>query len=249
MTHLDLRIATYNIRKAKGTDGRRDPDRIMRIVDGLGADIVALQEADLRLPPRRPVFDRTRLLQQTGLSAVEFDHGRESLGWHGNALLLSPRFRVERRAHHDLTSLEPRGLVEAVVRSDTGARLRILGVHLALLRSVRRRQLTHLLEMLAGNDNVPTVVLGDFNERSVTVGLGRLTRQFRLLDTEPTFHSRLPMLHLDRIAVTSAFEARAVRAMQTPETRRASDHLPLVADLRLDLSAAVTARPAATAMS
>lgn len=232
MSGLDLRVATWNIHKAMGTDRRRDPDRVMRIVHGLGADVVALQEADLRLPPRKPILDRMLLLQRTGLKAVEFEHGRDSLGWHGNALLLNPHFTVERRAHHDLTGLEPRGLVEAVVSCEGRARFRVLGVHLALMRSVRRRQLSHLLKLLSDRD-LPTLVMGDFNERSTSVGLGRLARHFTLLKSGPTFHARFPMFRLDRIAVSQAFDPGAVRVERTPETRVASDHLPLVAELTL----------------
>lgn len=233
MSKLDLRVATWNIRKAMGNDRRRDPDRVMRIIDGFQADVVALQEADLRLPPRKPILDRLMLLQRTGLKAVEFEHGRDSLGWHGNALLLNSHFTVEHRAHHDLRSLEPRGLVEAIVSCGGRARFRVIGVHLALLRSVRRRQLSHLLELLTTQDHLPTLVMGDFNERSTSVGLGRLARHFHLLDSGPTFHARYPMFQLDRIAVTDGFETSTVEVARTPETRLASDHLPLLADLRL----------------
>ena len=52
-----LRVTSYNIRKAVGTDRRRDPARILRVIAETGAEIVLLQEADLRLPPRRPVLD------------------------------------------------------------------------------------------------------------------------------------------------------------------------------------------------
>src|SRR5436190_1955800 len=39
-----LRIATYNIHKCRGLDGRVRPERIARVIDGLAADVVALQE-------------------------------------------------------------------------------------------------------------------------------------------------------------------------------------------------------------
>ena len=43
-----LRLASYNIQKAVGLDFRRDPGRILEVINGLGADIVALQEVDKR---------------------------------------------------------------------------------------------------------------------------------------------------------------------------------------------------------
>src|SRR4051812_26782166 len=39
-------IASYNIHKCVGTDGRFDPERISRVVAEIDADVIALQEAD-----------------------------------------------------------------------------------------------------------------------------------------------------------------------------------------------------------
>ncbi|WP_373356424.1 endonuclease/exonuclease/phosphatase family protein [Pseudoroseicyclus sp. CXY001] len=228
-----LTVATYNIRKTLGTDRRRDPDRVLRVIGELGADLVALQEADLRLPPRRPALDRKEILQRTGLRAIDFAHGRDSLGWHGNALLIGPEIEIESRRHHDLRSLEPRGAVEAVLAKG-GRRFRVFAIHLALARPVRRAQLSHLNDLLAASaEELPTLVLGDFNERSTSVGLGRLARRFAILADTPTYHARRPLFPLDRIAHTPDFTAGTVSAVTSPEARLASDHLPLRAALRL----------------
>lgn len=37
-------IATYNVHDCVGTDGRRDPERVARVIAETGADILALQE-------------------------------------------------------------------------------------------------------------------------------------------------------------------------------------------------------------
>ena len=39
-----IRVATYNIHKARGLDGRTRIERIARVLETIGADIVALQE-------------------------------------------------------------------------------------------------------------------------------------------------------------------------------------------------------------
>lgn len=231
MTAVPLRIATYNVRKAMGNDRRRDPDRVLEVVAGLDADVVALQEADFRLPPRRPVFAADEIELRTGMRPVSFGHGRDSLGWHGNALLLSPRVAVTGARHHDLPGLEPRGCVEAELTVE-GREFRAFGVHLGLLRSSRRIQLTALLGLLGGTA-LPTLIAGDFNERSETEGLGRLARQFRILSGGPTYHARMPMFALDRIAVSDGFGRAKTRVLRTAQAALASDHLPLVADLEL----------------
>ena len=233
MTSPLLRVASYNIRKAMGTDRKRDPARILRVISDLGADVVALQEADLRLPPRRPVFLRPEIYERTGLVPVSFEHGRESLGWHGNALLVSPGFQVIERHHHDLPGLEPRGLVSALLaRGDQ--RLRVVGVHLGLLRQSRRQQLSALLEMIPPGEEVPTLIAGDFNERSLEVGLGRLAKRFRILSGGPTYHARRPVFALDRMAVTQEFQPLRMEVHRSAEADRASDHLPLVGEFLVE---------------
>lgn len=233
MTRPLLRIASYNIRKAMGTDRRRDPARILRVISDLGADVVALQEADLRLPPRRPVFLRQEIYERTGLVPVSFEHGRESLGWHGNALLVSPGFEVIERHHHDLPGLEPRGLVSALLARDD-QRLRVVGVHLGLLRQSRRQQLSALLGMIPPGEEVPTLIAGDFNERSLEVGLGRLAKRFRILSGGPTYHARRPVFALDRMAVTQEFQPLRMEVHRSAEADRASDHLPLVGEFLVE---------------
>lgn len=236
MTTEFLRIATYNIRKAVGSDRRRDPARILRVIAELGADIVLLQEADLRLPPRHPVFTAAQIREATGLSPVAFGHGRVSLGWHGNAILLAPGIGVEAVRLHDLPGLEPRGCAEAVLDCH-GQRLRVVGVHLGLLRRSRRQQLSAVLGFLGkggpGTADLPTLIAGDFNERSLKVGLGRLSRRFQILSGGPTYHARYPVFALDRIAVTPELTPRHLHAHRSAEAGIASDHLPLVGEFGL----------------
>lgn len=232
MTEQTLRVASYNIRKAVGTDRKRDPARILRILGELSADVVALQEADLRLPPRRPALERAAIRSRTGLVAVEFDHGRESLGWHGNAILVRPGFDVVDRAHLDLPGLEPRGAVTTLLRKGDTL-LRVVGVHLGLLRGSRRAQLDHLGAFLDRKDGIATIILGDFNERSLSKGLGTLRPDYRIISAGPTFHSRRPTFALDRIALSDHLEAQSVGVLSAGEARRGSDHLPIFANLAL----------------
>lgn len=233
MPSRPLRIATYNIRKALGTDRRRDPDRILRILRDLNADVVLLQEADMRLPPRPAALPRERIRAVTGLVPVGVPDGNgQSLGAHGNAILINPAFRVERVAAIDLPGFEPRGMLAARLRLPDGRGLWAVGVHLGLLRASRQRQLAALCDWLgaqAGGE--PVVVAGDFNERSPTAGLAPLAGRLHVLPPQATFHARLPRWPLDRIAVSPHFEDAAPKVVRNDTTARASDHLPLVASL------------------
>ena len=224
-----LRVASWNIRAGLGTDLRRDADRVLAGIAGLQADIVALQEADFRLGDRPSALPRDRIVALTGLEPLPIGRNAVSLGWHGNALLARPGIHVCGLERLDLPGHEPRGAV--IVDLDTPAPLRIVAVHLGLLRAARRRQLDAIRTALQRHPARPTVIMGDFNEHSRRVGLGRIATPFMILPTAATFPSRRPFLPLDRIAHSPDLD---LVPLNHPPKRgpQPSDHLPLLAELR-----------------
>lgn len=224
-----LRVASWNIRAGLGTDLRRDADRVLEGIAALGADIVALQEADFRLGSRPSALPRDRIAEVTGLQPLPIGANAVSLGWHGNALLARPGIHVCGLERLDLPGLEPRGAV--IVDLDGPGPLRVVAVHLGLLRAARRRQLDAIRLALQRLSVRPTLILGDFNEYSRRVGLGRIARPFILVPTGATFPARRPFLPLDRIAHSPDL---TVEPLAGPARRgaQASDHLPLLAELR-----------------
>lgn len=226
-----LRVASYNIRAGLGTDFRRDPTRTLSIIQTLRPDLIALQEADFRLGDRPTALPRNRITAMTGLVPVPLHGHPDSLGWHGIALLIRPDMVAVDVTCVDLPGLEPRGAVIADLATPLGP-LRVAGVHLGLLRSSRRRQLDHLRHALAMRPPCPTVILGDFNEWSVTRGLGRIARDFRIVTPGRSFPARRPLLALDRIAHSDDLEVRSLPLPDTPARHHASDHRPILAHLR-----------------
>lgn len=83
-----IRIASYNIRKARGLDQKRSPNRVLDVVNALGADVVVLQEADKRLGDRPTSLPRTLIASETDFDVVEIADAGRSIGWHRNAVLL-----------------------------------------------------------------------------------------------------------------------------------------------------------------
>lgn len=223
-----LRIASYNMRKALGTDRKRDPDRILRIIKGLEAEIVVLQEADMRLGDRPSALPAGVLTPQTGLIPVPVPSA-VSIGWHGNAVLLHPDANVIEVQHLNLPGAEPRGAM--VVDFDLrGTELRVIATHLGLMRRSRRAQLTALIDHLDARDRRATLIAGDMNEWSQAVGLGRLAHHFTIYAPGNSFHARLPLARLDRIAMDDALKVVDAGVVETPDAQRASDHLPIWID-------------------
>src|SRR6056297_2144189 len=137
---MQLKIASYNVRKAVGLDRRRDPARILNILNDIGADIVPLQEADRRLGARPTAIPRALIERETDYAVVELAKNEVSLGWHGNAVLVRRGLEVVSTRHIELPGLEPRGAVFARV-----GRLSIVGTHLGLMRRWRHRQMNAIL--------------------------------------------------------------------------------------------------------
>ncbi|RMD47542.1 MAG: hypothetical protein D6832_05860, partial [Alphaproteobacteria bacterium] len=144
-----IRVASYNVRKGMGTDRRRDPARTLEVVSRLGAQVVALQEADHRLAPRPAALPPEAIAARTGLVPLRAPGAGPSLGHHGNALLVAPAIRPLRVEPLSLPHLEPRGALLAELALPDGQALRVIAVHLGLLRRWRREQLEHIARLLA----------------------------------------------------------------------------------------------------
>ena len=223
-----MRLVSYNIRKAIGLDRRRRPGRILDVINSLDADIVVLQEADKRLGPRPPALPPALIASQSDFTPAPLGQNGLSLGFHGNAILLRRGLGLTEARPIPLPGLEPRGAV--CILTESG--LRVVGVHLGLMRRHRRAQIAALLETLA-RDPRPTAILGDFNEWSPERGLESLRRHFRLHAPGRSYHAARPVAALDRIALSPEIALRGAGICQSPLARIASDHLPIWADIAL----------------
>lgn len=219
-----IRLATYNIRKAVGLDWRRDPFRVARVIAALGADIVALQEADKRLG-NRPAAMPPEAVAETGLVPIAPADG-PSLGWHGNAVLLRPDWSAREVHRVDLPGIEPRGALLAEIDTPAGA-LVLAATHLGLDRFSRQRQLRAIVNAIGPHRADRAVILGDMNEWSPTRGFEQLERDFSLQAPGPSFHAARPVAPLDRIALGRGWRALEGGVFDHPIAARASDHLPV----------------------
>ncbi|MBO9670220.1 MAG: endonuclease/exonuclease/phosphatase family protein [Sphingobium sp.] len=225
-----IKVASYNIRKAIGTDRRRSPDRIIEVLNEIGADVVALQEADRRFGKRTAVLSDFMLEHHTPYRAVPLGVRTESMGWHGNALLIRREFELIGHDLIHLPCLEPRGAVTATFRAGETV-LRIVGMHLDLSGLWRRRQaasLVHWLDLPQHHPVDATILMGDLNEW--TAGRGCLidfTRHYRLASCGRSYHATRPVAALDRILWRGGLELAESGVHHSAAARRASDHLPI----------------------
>ena len=125
-----ITVASYNVRKAIGTDRRRNPQRVLDVLHELDADIVALQEADKRFGGRAAAVPHELIDEHGFYKPVYFGvkHRRplerarkhvdallkintRNMGWHGNAILVKQHVGVLECAAIELPTLGPRGAV------------------------------------------------------------------------------------------------------------------------------------------
>lgn len=224
-------MASYNVHKCLGTDGRRAPGRVLDVANALGADVMALQEADRRFGARPAALPRRMIEAGSDFVAVEAPGFGPSLGFHGNAVLLRRGLQATAVEGLTLPGLEPRGALIVEARGAAGA-FRVVAVHLGLRRRDRVRQLAAIRAALAARAHLPTVVLGDFNEWSRLKGLEGLGG-YAVLAPGKSFHTLHPMGHLDRIALGQGLSFRDAGVFDTRLARRASDHLPVWAEAHL----------------
>lgn len=223
-----IRVLTWNVHAGIGPDGRYDLPRIVALVRRHQPDIIALQELDSRGRGITSPFDYlsvalgTHAAEAKTISAPDGDYGH----------VLISRWPLTDIAIHDLSisRREPRRAIEATVRTPDGP-LHLASVHLGLSFRERREQAA-MLAAIAGTARHTTVMLGDFNDWFI---YGAVRRSLATLLPGRTrlrsFPARWPLLMLDRIYCRPC--TALLSAWTDPLACRVSDHLPVIADIRL----------------
>jgi endonuclease/exonuclease/phosphatase family metal-dependent hydrolase len=225
-----LRVATYNVHRGVGGDGRTDPQRILAVLREIDADVFALQEVEAH-DDGADMLDW--LGKELGCHAIPGTTLKRHDGHFGNGLL--SRCKVQERRVTDLSwrGREPRGAIAADIDC-AGRRLRVVATHLGLRPAERRDQVQQLLHLFKERPHDPSILLGDLNEWFLWGRpLRRLHRHFRKTPSPATFPSRLPFLALDRVWTHPRSMLRGLEVHKSRLARGASDHLPLVATLDL----------------
>ena len=235
---MNLTFASYNIHKAVGLDRRRDPERILAVLCEIDADVIALQEADRRFGDRASVLPRQMIDDHTPWRAVPLQSRPDSIGWHGNALLVRRNIEVLLAEPVRLPMLEPRGAVCADLRL-AGQHFRVVGAHLDLSGLRRRRQLRAVFDHLdengiADGEAQPAVLMGDFNQWSHQRGAMReIGPGWQLITPGNSFPTRQPVAALDRIVASRQWSCLEASVHHSALAARASDHLPIFARLSI----------------
>lgn len=251
---MAMRILSYNIHK--GIGGRDRRYRLQRILDVIAAenpDVVCLQEVDRNV--RRSNFDHQpeRIAEAFGAVGRMYQFNvTVQTGGYGNLLLTRSPLLEQHQISLTLRGRKPRGAQIAVLTaslpagwsatgdSSAASRIRVVNWHLGLAEKERHWQVRRLLEhhLFRGQAELPTVIIGDYNDWRNTLHRGPFAvHHFQQATTPPSrfrsFPAWMPLGSLDKVFHTPNVVIEHIRLPKTPLTRTASDHLPLVVDLRL----------------
>lgn len=227
---MTTRIASYNTHKCVGSDGKRDPGRVLSVINALGADVIALQEVDLRLGARPAALPAGMIEAETDYDLADLPRtGPQSLGWHGQALLIRRGALIRATAGIELPGLEPRGALSATISVAGRPNFTLFAAHLGLRRRDRRAQWNRLAERMS-EALAPALAIGDFNEWSRAKGFEPLSG-FHVHVPGPSYPARIPLGRLDRLVTGPGISVERMGVFDSPLARRASDHLPIWADV------------------
>ena len=244
---MRLRLLTYNIHKCiGGVDRKYDPQRLATVINNLHADVLMLQEVDHDVPRSNRDRQVDVLGDLVGMRYRSFFPNVDVRGGgcYGNAILsrypivetsnidLSIRFKKKRSVLHGVIRVRQDHDGEAIDRT-----VHVFNMHLGLARFERKLQLVKFLAahpFQGMQHETPVLVGGDLND--VYGGLGELLRPagFRGIERRPlTFPAWAPVRALDAVFVRGGVDFIKLSRCDTDLARRASDHRPLVADIRL----------------
>jgi endonuclease/exonuclease/phosphatase family metal-dependent hydrolase len=245
-TDVSFRVMTYNVHRCRGLDRAWSPERIAEVIASCKPDIVALQEVDVGRARSGHVDQAEMIARDLGMDVQFFPALRVMEELYGDAILTRWPARTVRAGPLPglrLPGLEPRGALWSAIQI-ADARVQVINTHLSVLGRERVMQADALLgpDWLGHPDCDDTMILmGDLNATTRSRAYRRLAARLRDaqaprrrgLPKRATFPSRYPTLRLDHIFVGRKVEVLDTRIVRTPLASFASDHLPVVAELRV----------------
>lgn len=242
-----LRIMTFNIHHAAGTDGVLDLSRIARIIRDNHAEVVGLQEVDRHWSDRSEFVDQATALARAlrmhvvygaNLDLAPLDPGQPRRQY-GTAILSRYPIVDSRNTYlPNAPGKEQRGLLHArvVVR---GVGFNVYNTHLQHDSQPLRIEQSAAIRALIGGRSGPSVLMGDLNATPEAPEITHLTEI--LVDTWEkvgvgpgyTYDATNPTKRIDYVLSSPDIAIGHAAVVTT----NASDHLPVVVDLRLPGSA------------
>ncbi len=235
-----IRIATYNIHKCRGLDRRVRADRVAEVIRQLDADVIALQEVVNHVGGAPEEHQGAYIAGQLGYDFRFGENRKIGPSAYGNVTL--SRLPIVASENYDITwrGRERRGAFRTDVQLGDQV-VHIFNIHLGTAFMERRHQGRLLTSDILHREGItgPRVVVGDFNEWTRGLATRLMGGNFDSLDRKllarfgRTYPGVFPVLHLDHFYFDRCFSLGQFKLHRSKLALVASDHVPIVAELRL----------------
>ena len=241
MITKQLTLMTYNIHSGVGLDQRYDLGRVTRVLNAERPDVAALQELECR-SCRTSYDDQPALLARDSALTSSFCATRAAEeGSFGLAVLSA--FPILHQQQYDLSygsRGEPRSCLRVDIEVEPGAVLHVFNCHLGLTireRTFQRKQMVSDAILLSKELRHPVILMGDFNDRPISVVHRSLRQHFTDVfaavgkRSGATFRFGPIPMRLDHIYVSGSIRVLDCWVRNDELTRVSSDHRPVIASV------------------
>jgi endonuclease/exonuclease/phosphatase family metal-dependent hydrolase len=237
---LTVRVMTFNIQHGAGADEKVNLARTAQAIREQKPDIVALEEVDKGVARTGRQNLPMLLGSMTGMTPYFSNNFNFEGGEHGNAVLTRYHILMETNTHYQMIRTnEQRGVIQMILDVN-GHKLLFLDTHLDERSRDNKQRLMNVAEIkeiVKKHPGLPVVICGDFNETPGSRVYKAMKKSFDDVWAKAgdgkglTYPSPTPTNRVDYIWISRDKSVEPIIAW-VPETQ-ASDHRPLVAELRL----------------
>lgn len=231
-----VNAVSYNIRRGHGSDNKTDLARTAKVIEGLNADFVGLQEVDFIAERSGQVNQIAELGKELNMhpafgSFMDFQGGRYGLG------ILS-RYPILNVKEVKLpTGNEPRVALSAEVLLPSDERIQVINLHFDWVRDdgFRFKQAEAIKRHLETLE-IPFILMGDFNDQPGSRTIELFMKDYLEADKPDsdrfTYSASEPKIEIDFIFASPREKWNAER-VQVIDEPLASDHRPVQAVFEL----------------
>ncbi|GAB3420645.1 hypothetical protein GCM10027516_17410 [Niabella aquatica] len=237
-----IKVMTYNVHHCNPPEKPNviDVDAIAAIIKDENADIVAVQEVDVNTGRSGKINQAEQLSAKAGYKSFYFAKAMDYDGGQYGVLILSKYPLTDTKTYmlpraEGNNSGEPRVLAAATITLPGGKSVRFGCTHLEAYNKESRLLQIKEINRLAGAISLPFIVAGDFNAREGSEVINSLDAHFtRTCNNCPaTFSEGKTGGVIDFIASAPKDAFKVISHKVIPD-RKASDHMPVVAELQFN---------------
>ncbi len=239
--HL-LKILSYNIHHAAGTDGKLDLRRIAEVIRSVNPDLVSLQEVDQRVRRSNSIDQPSELGKLTGMRVLFAENIPLQGGSYGNSIL--SRLEIESKNHSFLPNHnkgEQRGLLTSTVRWQIAGKQKNILNFTATHFDHRPNDSERIASALQVNGlaiadpDTPSIIAGDFNDVRGSNTLETLQKKWTIAGPKlPTVPVTQPTRQIDFILYRPRNRWTVIKTEVLQESV-ASDHRAILSVLQLNV--------------